>query len=73
MDEKYGLKVSKRLDYLPHKLRLLHWAAYPWRNIPTKFCSEYLVEFNMQHSKLEKLWDGTQVSVSYPLVIIIGY
>ncbi|XP_013608606.1 PREDICTED: disease resistance protein RML1B-like [Brassica oleracea var. oleracea] len=44
----------------PRGLRLLHWKAYPSKTLPRTFHTEYLVEFDMQFSKLEKLWEGTQ-------------
>ncbi|KAG2302886.1 hypothetical protein Bca4012_061216 [Brassica carinata] len=44
----------------PRRLRLLHWNAYPSKSLPRTFHPEYLVEFDMQFSKLEKLWEGTQ-------------
>ncbi|CAH8380648.1 unnamed protein product [Eruca vesicaria subsp. sativa] len=44
----------------PRRLRLLHWKAYPSKCLPPTFHPEYLVEFDMQFSKLEKLWAGTQ-------------
>ncbi|CDY08330.1 BnaC09g12660D [Brassica napus] len=44
----------------PHGLRLLHWKPYPSKCLPSTFHPEYLVELDMQHSQLEKLWEGTQ-------------
>lgn len=45
----------------PSRLRLLHWKAYPSKNLPLSFCLNNLVELNMRGSHLEILWEGTQV------------
>ncbi|KAF2535771.1 hypothetical protein F2Q68_00019457 [Brassica cretica] len=44
----------------PRRLRLLHWEAYPSKYLPHTIHLEYLVELNLQNSKLEKLWEGSQ-------------
>lgn len=51
-----------RLDYLPHKLRLLHWDACPMKSMPMSFRPEFLVVLNIRESQLEKLWEGAPVS-----------
>ncbi|KFK23713.1 hypothetical protein AALP_AAs47628U000100, partial [Arabis alpina] len=43
----------------PRRLRFFHWEAFPGKVFPRTFNLEYLVELNMQHNKLEKLWEGT--------------
>ncbi|XP_023643961.1 disease resistance protein RML1A isoform X1 [Capsella rubella] len=45
----------------PPRLRLLHWDAYPSKCLPLKFRAENLVELDMQSSRLEYLWQGTQL------------
>ncbi|CAN6855904.1 unnamed protein product, partial [Brassica oleracea] len=57
-DGEVKLHLPKNFDYLPPKLRLLSWDEYPMRCMPSKFCPENLVKFEMQNSKLEKLWEG---------------
>ncbi|KAF8087218.1 hypothetical protein N665_0595s0028 [Sinapis alba] len=52
------LNLPHGLNYLPHKLRLLHWDSFPMRSLPPKFSHEFLVELRMTSSKLEKLWEG---------------
>ncbi|KAL0738861.1 hypothetical protein Bca4012_015071 [Brassica carinata] len=52
------LNLPHGLNYLPHKLRLLHWDSFPLRSLPSKFSPEFLVELRMTSSKLEKLWEG---------------
>ncbi|XP_010482143.1 PREDICTED: disease resistance protein RML1B-like [Camelina sativa] len=63
----------------PHRLRLLHWEAYPSKCLPPTFHPEYLVELDMKYSQVEKLWDGTQpltslkkldLSASYHLKVL---
>lgn len=56
------LQVAEGFDYLPSKLRLLCWDGYPMKCMPCKFCPERLVKLKMRESKLEKLWEGVQVS-----------
>lgn len=56
------LHLPRGLDYLPRKLRLLHWDAYPMTSMPPSFRPEFLVVLNLRQSKLEKLWEGIQVS-----------
>ncbi|XP_019087321.1 PREDICTED: putative disease resistance protein At4g11170 [Camelina sativa] len=60
LDDAVKLYLPQGLDYLPRKLRLLHWDSYPIKCMPSKFCLEYLVELTMRESKLEKLWEGIQ-------------
>ncbi|KAF2595931.1 hypothetical protein F2Q68_00007468, partial [Brassica cretica] len=59
-DEAVKLHLPHGLDYLPRKLRLLHWDSYPIKCMPSKFRPEYLVELTLRDSKLEKLWEGAQ-------------
>lgn len=54
------LHLPRGLDYLPRKLRLLHWDAYPTAALPQSFRPEFLVVLNLRESKLEKLWEGKQ-------------
>lgn len=56
------LHLPRGLDYLPRKLRLLHWDAFPMTSMPLSFRPEFLVVINIRESQLEKLWEGTQVS-----------
>lgn len=50
------------LSYLPRKLRSLHWDGYPLKSMPSRFHPEFLVEFCMSNSHLQKLWNGVQVN-----------
>ncbi|KAG2300279.1 hypothetical protein Bca52824_036751 [Brassica carinata] len=48
------------LSYLPRKLRYLRWDRYPLKSMPSRFHPEFLVEFCMSNSHLQKLWNGVQ-------------
>ncbi|KAF3567395.1 hypothetical protein DY000_02013310 [Brassica cretica] len=52
------LQLTRGLNYLSHKLRLLHWSHFPMTCFPCIVNSVFLVELVMDFSKLEKLWDG---------------
>ncbi|KAL0842934.1 hypothetical protein Bca101_016179 [Brassica carinata] len=52
------LHLTRGLNYLSHKLRLLHWSHFPMTRFPCIVNFEFLVELTMRHSKLEKLWEG---------------
>ncbi|KFK37808.1 hypothetical protein AALP_AA3G031900 [Arabis alpina] len=56
--DKARLHLDEGLDCLrlPLNLRLLHWEACPMKCMPSRFSAKFLVEINMQESKLEKLW-----------------
>ena len=57
-----SLRIVEDMDYLP-RLRLLDWYSYPGKRLPPAFQPECLIELHMQSSKLEKLWEGIQVSI----------
>ncbi|XP_013620412.1 PREDICTED: disease resistance protein RPS6-like [Brassica oleracea var. oleracea] len=54
--------VPKEFAYFPYRLRLLRWDNCPLRCMPSKFCPSNLVKLQMLGSKLQKLWEGVQVS-----------
>ncbi|KAI5314525.1 hypothetical protein L3X38_043701 [Prunus dulcis] len=49
------LKVS-----LPNSLCYLSWQEYPLKSMPSNFFPENLVEFRMQGSRVEQLWNRDQ-------------
>ncbi|CAN7043739.1 unnamed protein product, partial [Brassica rapa subsp. trilocularis] len=55
---KVKCQLPENFDYLPPKLKILHWDDYPARCMPSKFRPENLVKLMMKNSKLEKLWEG---------------
>nr|BBB21220.1 SSB1A [Arabidopsis thaliana] len=56
----YSLRLPKGLEFLPDELRLLHWENYPLQSLPQDFDPCHLVELNLSHSQLQKLWAGTK-------------
>ncbi|KAH9782909.1 Disease resistance-like protein DSC1 [Citrus sinensis] len=52
------VQLPNGLDYLPKKLRYLHWDTYPLRTLPSNFKPMNLVELNLRFSKVEQLWEG---------------
>lgn len=63
------LHLPRGLNSLPRRLRVLHWDQFPMTSLPSKFNMEFLVELNMHGSKLEKLWEGNQVRISFYLFL----
>ena len=59
-DTNVRVHVPGDMDF-PPCLRLLHWGIYPEKCLPHTLRPEHLVELNLGNSKLEKLWQGTQV------------
>ncbi|KAF8101662.1 hypothetical protein N665_0202s0025 [Sinapis alba] len=56
--ENHGVFLPQGLEYLPNKLRLLHWEHYPTSSLPQCFDPKNLVELNLPNSCLKKLWKG---------------
>ena len=59
------LFLPNDLHSLPNSLIYFHWLGYPSKYLPSNFVARNLVELDMRHSKLERLWDGTQVRIDY--------
>ncbi|XP_028756335.1 putative disease resistance protein At4g11170 [Neltuma alba] len=62
IDDGVGIKLQMPdgIDFLPEKLIKLCWMGYPLKSLPVKFKAENLVQFEMPHSSLRRLWDGVQ-------------
>ncbi|KAJ0264828.1 WRKY transcription factor 19 [Hirschfeldia incana] len=56
--ENHGVSLPQGLEYLPNKLRLLHWEHYPMSSLPQCFDPKNLVELNLPNSCVNKLWKG---------------
>ncbi|KAG7559667.1 Phosphotyrosine protein phosphatase I superfamily [Arabidopsis thaliana x Arabidopsis arenosa] len=52
--------VLEGLIYHSQKIRLLDWSYFQDICLPSTFNPEFLVELNLQDSKLQKLWEGTK-------------
>ncbi|KAJ4835794.1 hypothetical protein Tsubulata_029227 [Turnera subulata] len=59
------LHLPQGLEYLPSRLRLLHWDLYPSPSLPFNFRPESLVHLTMHHSSLTQLWDGDNVHLAH--------
>lgn len=57
----HGLKFPKGLNFLPSKLRLLHWENYSFESLREDFNLGELVELNMPYSQLKELRARTEV------------
>ncbi|KAL0877004.1 hypothetical protein Bca101_026709 [Brassica carinata] len=69
-NKRYKGLVSKRSCnlkgiFLPCKLRLLHWDAYPFTALPSVVHFDCLVELNLCYSKITTLWSGTSPRLSH--------
>ncbi|CAA7018591.1 unnamed protein product [Microthlaspi erraticum] len=56
--ENHRVSLPQGLEYLPSKLRLLHWECYPLSSLPRSFDPKNLVELNLPNSCAKKLWKG---------------
>ncbi|KAL5845864.1 hypothetical protein ACOSQ3_009388 [Xanthoceras sorbifolium] len=56
----YDSKVHFRngLSYFSDELRSLNWLGYPFKELPSNFISENLVELIIPCSNLQRLWEG---------------
>ncbi|GAY44838.1 hypothetical protein CUMW_084950 [Citrus unshiu] len=57
------VQLPNGLNYLPKKLRYLHWDTYPLRTLPSNFKPKNLVGLNLRFSKVEQLWEGEMACV----------
>ncbi|KAI4313644.1 hypothetical protein L6164_026603 [Bauhinia variegata] len=57
-DNRSNVLLSEDLHFLPDNLRLLHWERCPLKSLPSTYSPEKLIELNLSHGQLEKLWDG---------------
>ncbi|CAH8387394.1 unnamed protein product [Eruca vesicaria subsp. sativa] len=51
--------LPQGLKFRARKLRFLEWDQFPLTCFPREFQPRRLVKLMMEHSKLEKLWEGT--------------
>ncbi|XP_061345849.1 disease resistance-like protein DSC1 [Gastrolobium bilobum] len=59
-DERSKVHISRGLECMPDELTYLRWDCFPLKSLPPSFCAEKLVELDLKHSLIEKLWDGMQ-------------
>ncbi|CAN6584487.1 unnamed protein product [Malus baccata var. baccata] len=48
------------LKFRSRELRCLSWQGFPLKSLPSNFQFKNLVDLDMQHSRIERLWEGTQ-------------
>lgn len=66
--ENNGVCLPQGLEYLPRKLRLLHWEYYPLSSLPQTFDPKNLVELNLPNSCAKKLWKGKKVMIKITVI-----
>ncbi|CAN6543610.1 unnamed protein product [Malus baccata var. baccata] len=54
----HNVSLSKGPKYLPNALRVLKWSWYPSECLPPIFQPDELTRLSLQHSKIDRLWDG---------------
>ena len=62
------LLLPQDLKFRASKLRFLEWDQFPLACFPREFQPRRLVKLMMEHSKLEKLWEGPIVSSFYVIL-----
>ncbi|XP_050156681.1 disease resistance protein RPV1-like [Malus sylvestris] len=57
----YGNKhLIGNLRFLSHELRCLLWNRFPLKSLPSNCQFKNLVDLDMRHSLIDRLWEGTQ-------------
>ncbi|CAN6938351.1 unnamed protein product, partial [Brassica oleracea] len=65
-ESKLQLMSDVSVSDTTHRLKLLHWDAYPLETLPLSFRSPILVELNLRYSKLKYLWDESDEPNPFP-------
>ncbi|PRQ55275.1 putative toll-like receptor, P-loop containing nucleoside triphosphate hydrolase [Rosa chinensis] len=55
-----NVDLPEGLTCLSNSLRLLEWTGYPLRSLPQNFEADELIELNLCHSNIKRLWKGTK-------------
>ncbi|XP_060671822.1 disease resistance protein RUN1-like, partial [Ziziphus jujuba] len=63
-----NVNLPKGLDCLPNNLRFLKWREYPFKSLPSNFYPSELVELNMSHGQIERLWRKKKVFSDLKLI-----
>ncbi|XP_057423650.1 disease resistance-like protein DSC1 isoform X2 [Lotus japonicus] len=67
-----NVHISRGLECMPDELCYLRWDCFPLESLPPSFSAEKLVELDLKHSLLEKLWDGEQDLVNLKSLNLCG-
>ncbi|KAL5563727.1 hypothetical protein UlMin_033474 [Ulmus minor] len=65
----HNADFSKNPGYLCNELRLLEWDGYPSTSLPTSFQPKNLVELNTPNSRIEQLWEESDMVLQMMLWI----
>ncbi|XP_057972919.1 TMV resistance protein N-like [Malania oleifera] len=55
------VQLSGAFEFLSSELRCFYWYAFPLKSLPPEFHPENLVELNLCHSRIERLWDHSKL------------
>ncbi|CAL8173722.1 unnamed protein product [Prunus armeniaca] len=58
-----NLRLSLGPKYIPNSLRILEWSCYPSKCLPPSFQPVELAVLHLQHSKIDRLWNGIKYMV----------
>lgn len=67
-----NVHISRGLDCMPAELSYFRWDCFPLKSLPPQFCAQKLVELDLKHSRIEKLWDGVQDFVNLKSLYLSG-
>lgn len=56
----------KGLEFPLEEVRYLHWLKFPFKELPTDFRPENLVDLRLPHSNIERVWKGYKVCLHVP-------
>ncbi|KAJ1384174.1 Leucine-rich repeat 3 [Sesbania bispinosa] len=71
-DKRSNVHISRGLESMPDELSYLRWDCFPLTSLPPSFCAEKLVELDLKHSLIERLWDGKQDLVNLKSLYLCG-
>ena len=57
------VQFDKVSEYLPNSLQFLECSGFPFSSLPNTFQGKNLVELEMHHSKIVKLWEDGEEKV----------
>jgi hypothetical protein len=68
---KFGGNISGSLSCLSNELRYVKWDVYPFKDLPSSFHPNELVELILERSKIKQLWKNKKVLNIVLLLIFI--
>ncbi|RHN79063.1 putative TIR domain, winged helix-turn-helix DNA-binding domain-containing protein [Medicago truncatula] len=67
-----NVHISRGLNCMPLEISYFRWDCFPLKSLPPQFCAEKLVELDIKHSRIGKLWDGVQDLVNLKSLCLSG-